>query len=117
MALPGWALVAGSKSSVSSACANMPLTRAALMAEVMMSVVSDGRFRDAALRAREADRHLPGLELRSRHHRRQRVQDAVPGFPRHVRREPLLPRLRHVARQPPGDVRFRHFESLSRNHQ
>ena len=68
----------------------------------------DGRFRDAALRPRVADRHLSGFETGSRHHRRQRVQNAMPGFPCHVRREAALPRLRHIARQPPGNVSFGH---------
>ena len=68
----------------------------------------DGRFRDAALRAGEADRHLSGFETGSRHHRRQRVQNAMPGFPCHVWREASLPRLRHIAGQPPGDISFGH---------
>jgi hypothetical protein len=38
-AQPGWAFVTGSKSSVSSAWANMPLTKAAFTAEVLISVV------------------------------------------------------------------------------
>ena len=73
----------------------------------------DDRFRGAALRACITDRHLSGFQMRSRHHRRQRVQNAMPGFPLHVRREIALACLRHVARQLAGDIRLGHSISLS----
>ena len=85
-AQPGCALVTGSKSSVSSACANMPLASAALIGRRPDVGRQDRRFRHAALRAHEPDRHLARLEPRARDHRAERVEDAVLGLAHDIRR-------------------------------
>ena len=67
----------------------------------------DGRLRHAALSAHVLDRHLAGLEAGPRHHRRQRVEDAMLGFAHDLGRQTPIARLDHVARQPAGDIRTR----------
>jgi hypothetical protein len=64
----------------------------------------DGSLRHAALRAHEADGHLSRPEVRPRHHRPQRVEDAVLRVHEHLGRERLLAGRHHVARELPGEI-------------
>ena len=82
----------------------MPLASAALTADVLIFGRDHRGFGDAALRARVLDGHLARLELRARHHRAKRIEDAVFGFDHNGRRQITIARLRHVARQPSRDV-------------
>ena len=72
----------------------------------------DSRFLDPALRPRVANRHFSGFEMGSRHHGGQRVQDAMPGFPRHVSQKTPLPRLHHISRQTTCNISRRHLNPL-----
>ena len=64
----------------------------------------DACFGNAALRAGELDRHLTGFEMRARHHRGERIQDAMPGFARHFRWQGSLSCLHHISGEAPGDI-------------
>jgi hypothetical protein len=81
--LPGWALVTGSKSSVSSECAHMALARAALTADVLkldpttehsavpprcwtyFDAVSPGRIRDPETIAAKVSRMWLRVSIRT----------------------------------------------------
>ena len=94
----------GSKSSVSSACANIPLASAALTAEVLIFGREDGRLGDAALRAHVRMAISPGL---------RRAPDTIAPSVSRMRclasratcgGRARLAGFHHVARQPAGDV-------------
>ncbi len=72
------------------------------------------RFSDTALAARILDGHLARLEMRTRHHRSDRIQDPVSGGLLHFGRELTLPRLDHVFRETSSDIGTRHSTSTVR---
>ena len=81
----------------------MPLASAALIADVEIRRDHRG-FGDATLCARVLNSHLARLELRARHHRAECIENSVFRFDHNGRWQIAIARLRHVARQPPGDV-------------
>ena len=64
----------------------------------------DRGFLDAAQAAHIAQRHLARPHARARHHRAERVEDAVLALSEHVGRKRAGARLDHVAREASGDV-------------